>query len=148
MITSILSTDLISSSRDTLNDNFNTLNVNKVETSVFSALSSVVALKNSVSVSSVVGSVLSVTTTDDDTLLVQAKGFITGSASAGSVALLYNGAVRDSVSVKQAATADTLPFFLTYYEKPGAATANIQTSVIANGGLSIGDLKIIATKIN
>lgn len=141
-LTSILGTDLISASYPVINTNFQSLNANKAESSTLTSL-----LSAKIQVASVAGSVLSLTTGSGDVVTVWMKGFITGSATAGSVALVYNGAIKDSIHVKQAAAADATSFALMYSETPGAATANITASVIANGALSYGDVKIIAQVI-
>lgn len=142
-LTSILGTDLISASRAVINTNYQQLNQQVIGNSAsITGLSSVLSQK--IQTSSVAGSILSITTTANDFVTVWAKGHITGSGSAGSVALIYNGVTKDSLSVKQAAAADQTTFALMYSEMPGAATQNIVASVIANGALTIGEVKIIA----
>lgn len=142
-LTSILGTDLISASRAVINTNYQQLNQQVIGNSAsIVGLSSIVSQK--IQISSVAGTTLGLTTAATDAVTVWAKGHITGSNAAGSVALIYNGVTKDSLSVKQAAAADQTGFALMYSEIPGAATQNIIASVIANGALTIGEVKIIA----
>jgi len=133
-LTSILSTDLISDSRSRINTSFHELNNNKVETSTLGA---------KFTVSSVAGSILALTTVATDTVVVHAKGYARGSAGASSIAVLYNGVIKDSVEIKQAATADNVPFALMYAEVPGAGTHDVQTSVVAGTSSTLGVVILI-----
>lgn len=142
-LTSILGTDLISASRAVINTNYQQLNQQVIDnTASIVGISSIVSQK--IQISSVAGTTLGLTTAATDQVTVWAKGHITGSATAGSVALIYNGVTKDAIAVKQAAAADQTGFALMYSEIPGAATQNIVASVIANGALTIGEVKIIA----
>lgn len=137
-LTSILGTDLISNAPSVLNGNFDALNTSKAEATTVTSL-----LSGKVQVQSVAGSSLSLTTAATDKVVVWARGTITGSASAGSVAVIYNGVTKDALEVKQAAAADQTAFYLQYSEVPGAATANIVVSVIATGALTINNPRIL-----
>lgn len=140
-LTSILSSDLLSASRSTINTSFNTLNNDKADAGTYTSL-----LAAKFTVSSVANAALALTTTATDTVQVFSKGYATGSNAASSVAVLYNGVVKDSVEIKQAAAGDVVPFSLMYAETPGAGTHNVQTSVVA-GVSSILGVVIIINKI-
>lgn len=152
-LTSILGSDLISDGPTTINGNFQQVNLATVALQSSIITASVVSigitslLSSKVQVFTAASSVLTLTTGTNDKVIVWAKGTITGSASSGSVALVYNGVVKDASTVKQAATADETTFYLMYTESPGALTANIMTSVIATGALTITNNKIVAQVI-
>lgn len=142
-LTSILGTDLISNAPSILNANFGALNTQANATSIISSST----LTGRIIISSVAASIMSLTTASNDKAIIWARGTITGSASAGSVALIYNGTTKDALEVKQAAAADQTAFSLMYSETPGAATANVVTSVIANGSLIINNPKMLSQVI-
>ena len=135
-LTSILGTTLISNSPSILTGNFQNLNLGLSST-----------LTGRIVVSSVAASILSLVTVASDQVIVWAKGTITGSASSGSVALIYDGVTKDAMAIKQAAADDQTAYSLMYSEAPGAATANVVTSIIATGALTITNPKIIIQKI-
>lgn len=141
-VTSILGTNLISNAPSVLNANFGALN-----SGIATSDSSIVGVRSSIAskitISSTASNTLSITTGLTDKVMVWAKGTITGSTSSGSVALIYNGVVKDASTIKQAAAADETTFALMYSETPGAATANVVASVIATGALTITNVKII-----
>ena len=90
------------------------------------------------------GTTYALTTVANQKVIVLVKGDWTGSASAGTVKLNYNAVQKDVVGVKQAATADKLPFYLQYSETPGAATYNI--TVVASVG-TLANVVMIIIKI-
>lgn len=137
-LTSILGTDYISSSYGTINTNFNQLNQNKAESSVLTSL-----LSGKIQMASVAASIYSLTTAATDQVNVWARGTVRANATAASVALIYNGVIKDQLEVKIGATAETTPYSLFYSEIPGAGTHNVVTSVIANGSLVIENPKML-----
>lgn len=152
-LTSILSTDLVSNSRSTINDNFNALNLHVVgnSSSIVSLQSSIVA-KSTITVSSVAGTILSITTQANDKVIVWVKGLMTGTTNVSSVALVYNGVIKDTIVINQSADLNTNPvaFSLMYAETPGVASASIVASVVSNiGGTTIlSGLKILTEIIS
>lgn len=142
-LTSILGTALISNAPSTLNGNFNALNVQANATSVIASST----LTGRIITTSTAGASLSLSTVATDQVTVWARGTISGSTSAGSVAVIYNGVTKDALEVKQAAAADQTAFSLMYSETPGAASQTVVVSVIANGNLSINNPRIIIQKI-
>ena len=91
------------------------------------------------------GTTHSLTTTAGQRVVVIAKGDWTNSTSAQTIKLNYGGVTKDSVGVKQAATADKLPFCLMYTEIPGAGTQNI--TVTATAG-NLANVVILVFKIS
>lgn len=150
ILTSILGSDLISASYPTINTNFNALNVeaSTLGTRVAASIAGLNAsMLSQITISSVAGASLNVVTGPADRVIAWCKGTVTGSATAGSVALLYDGVIKDSMEVKQAAAADQTGFALMYAESPGAGTRTIAASVVANGSLIINNPRIIAQVI-
>lgn len=142
-LTSILGSDYISSSYGVINTNLQNLNVALIATSIISSST----LTGRIITSSVAGSNLSLTTVANDRVTVWAKGTVTGSATSGSVALIYNGITKDAATIKNGEAADEISFALMYSEVPGAATANVVTSIVATGALIINNPKIIIERI-
>jgi hypothetical protein len=78
-------------------------------------------------------------------LLVMAKGNWSGSNAAQTIALLASGVTKDMVAVRQAvrqaATTDSLPYYLQYSEIPSASTVTIQmratTGALANTSIIV-----------
>src|SRR3990167_1457075 len=76
----------------------------------------------------------------DDFFDIVVKGDWTGASTAKTIDLTVAGSTRDTVGVKQAATADKLPWYLCFqYLAP--STANISVSVAASGG-TLANVKI------
>lgn len=123
--------------------NWQNLNISLIATSIISSST----LTGRILTSSVAGSNLSLTTVANDMVRVWAKGTVTGSATSGSVALIYNGVTKDAMTIKHGAAADETSFALMYSEVPGAATANVVTSIIATGALVINNPRIIVERI-
>jgi hypothetical protein len=152
-LTSILGTDLISNAPSVLNGNFDALNhdilAGQARSSVLTA--SIAGLKT-ISVSSANGVALPLTTSAGDKVVVWAKGLITGTTNVSSVALMYNGVIKDVISLSQSADFNTNPltFSLMYSEVPGAQSASIMTSVVSNiGGTTIlSNVKILTELIS
>ena len=142
-LTSIIGSNLISNAPSVMTGNWQNLNIQANNTSIISSST----LTGRIIISSVAGSILSLTTAATDQVTVFSKGTVTGSGSSGSIALIYNGITKDASTVKQAAAADETTFSLMYYDAPGAATANVVTSVIATGALTIANNEIIIQKI-
>jgi hypothetical protein len=91
------------------------------------------------------GTTHSLTTTALQRVVVIAKGDWTGSTSAQTIRLSYGGVVKDSVGVKQASSADKLPFCLMYSEIPGAGTQDV--TVTATAG-TLANVVILVFKIS
>lgn len=152
VITTIQSTDLITNSRTDINNNFSSLNSNKIETSYLDTDTSLTANSDSkiatqkavkayvdaniagstVSMSS--STTPSVVTASGQTLIIMAKGDLIGANAAPSinndvVTLKINGSVVDTVKIN-AANGSTgnparIPFSFLYAAVPGAQTNNI-----------------------
>lgn len=96
-----------------------------------------------VTVEGTAGATHSLTTTSGQVVLVTAKGTINSATSNDVITLAYNGTSKDTVTVDQSTSGGKVPFFLTYFETPGAATQNVTVTSTA----SLTDLKITVTKL-
>lgn len=167
-LTTIQPTDLITDSRAGINNNFATLNNEKLETSVLDIDTTLVAdsddkiatqkatkayVDNNIGITTssevTAATTHSLTTTASQKVIVIAKGNLTNVGDAGlqTVTLAYNGVTKDTVGI----AVDTdgianlkVPFTLVYTEAPGAATANI---TVATTGATLENVVILVQKI-
>lgn len=167
-LTTIQSTDLITSSRANINDNFAALNTDKIETSVLDtdttlaansdskvatqkAVKAYVDANVSVPISSEITASTShsLTTTANQKVVVIAKGDLGNVAdiTGYTVSLKYNGVTKDTAYIQMDTDGNincTAPFALQYTETPGAATANI---TIETTGATLSRCSIMVLKI-
>lgn len=163
-ITTLNSGDSGPVSRGVLNTNLANLNTDKIETSVISTdgtmasnsdakLPSEKAVKTYVDASSAqisfestAGATHSLTTIAGQSVMVSAKGSITGTDAQITLSLKYNGVTKDSLTFRaQDATNDYSSFSLMYTETPGADTQDITVTTSAG---TLGNVVIMVIKIS
>lgn len=156
-VTTLNADDTGAVSRSVINTNFTNLNTDKIETSVLDTDGTLAANSdtkvatqkavktyvdaNSTDIETSSGTTHSLTTGAGQKVVVWATGEYTGTGSAETITLSYNGVSKRVLDIQHSNTWKT-NFTLMYTETPGATTANITVSSTG----TIADVNIFVIK--
>jgi len=161
-ITTINGSDTITSSRTVINTNFANLNADKIETSVLDTDTALTANSDTkiptqkavkayvdalstlaLAVETTTGTTHSLTTDGTQKVIVWVKGEVVGSSTDMTVLLNYDGAQRDTITLRTGTSTWKGAFSLMYTATHSATTKNI-TVTSAN---TLSNVVIIVLKI-